>query len=1209
VILSDVAIRNRTTVGVLIVLILVFGTYSYITLPRESSPDVPIPYILVTTTYEGVSPEDIESSVTIKIEKELAGLKGVKEITSASAEGASTIVIEFLPDVEIDNAMQYVRDKVELARDELPEDAEEPVLTEINVADFPIMMINISGDISPVRLKMIADDLEEVIESIPGVLNCDVLGALEREIRIEVDQDKLAVYGLTVPEIISLIPAENVNISAGGLETPGTKFNVRVPAEFVEPDEVNELVIATRNGRPIYLTDVAEVRDTFKDRVGFSRLDGTESITVTVQKRLGENIVHIADAVKAVLHEFRQHVPQAVHFDITLDQSKDIHMMISDLENNLLSGLILVTAILLLVLGWRAALIVAFAIPVSMLLSVTVLQLRGYTLNMIVLFGLIMALGMLVDNAIVIVENIYRHYQQSGRRLEAARRGTAEVAWPVITSTATTVAAFAPLIFWPGIMGAFMKWLPITLSITLISSLFVAIVVSPTVASRFVSARGRDGSSEGRIVRTYRRVLETALQHRFTTLLLSVLLLVGVGLYYARHGYGVELFPDFDPYRGSVSIRFPQGTNIYQTDRLTREIESRLAPYAADLEHVITNVGTGGGGDPFSGGGVGGHLSSVTLTFHDYEDRPRPSAQAIADVRHALADIAGAEIKVQKQEEGPPTGAAVTVRIVGEDFKKLEEISDQARQLIANVPGLVNLRSDHEAARPELAFQVDRRRAMLFGVNTAIVGNFLKTAVFGSKVGTYRQFNDEYDITVRLPVEQRENIDDLFRLHVPNAAGAAIPLSSLGKFTYTGGYGTIRRINQKRVVTLTADAEGRLSTAVLADVQRRLDPLGITEFSSADFSDLPAFCKTLADSASSSTPTVARRVWERLDRGFWPAIKAGFGHGIQALLRDYVANRARTEGLEPEANADLASTIAQRNPVAEQGREIVAAFNQLLGDPELYESQAFAGTALTEEAQRYLGRGLEHLSSRELRRFNRVLLESAFPGYVNQSQRIELPPGYQIRYAGEKEEQDEAQAFLSKAFVIALFLIVLILVAQFNTLKVPLIIMTTVILSLIGVLIGLLVCRMPFGIIMTGVGVISLAGVVVNNAIVLLDYTRLLEQRGLTLIDAAIQAGATRLRPVLLTAITTILGLIPMAVGISYDFHNMVWVTKSESSQWWSSMAIAVIFGLAFATLLTLVVLPTLYVSLSRLGERLGFASVAAQDEEEEPATGRRTAP
>ncbi|MGB2988110.1 MAG: efflux RND transporter permease subunit, partial [Phycisphaerae bacterium] len=469
--LTDTAIRNRTTIGVLITVIIVFGTYSYVSMPRESAPDIPIPYIVITTSYEGVSPEDIESSVTIKIEKELAGLKGVKEIRSTSAEGFSTITIEFLPEVNIDNAMQYVRDKIDLAKPELPDEAEEPTQMEINIADFPIIMINISGTISPIRLKAVADDLEEVIETIPGVLNCNVLGALEREIRLEIDPDKVAAYGLTIPEIINLIPSENVNISAGGLETPGTKFNVRVPAEFVEPEEVDELFIAVRDGHPIYLTDVAAVRDTFKDRMGIARLDGAESITVAVQKRVGENIIFIAEAVKKVLEEFRRRAPMGVRFDITLDQSKDIRSMVSDLENNMLSGLILVVVVMILVLGWRVSIIVGCAIPTSMLLSVTVLQAMGYTLNMIVLFSLIMALGMLVDNAIVIVENIYRHYEMSGKRIEAAMKGTGEVAWPVITSTTTTVAAFTPMIFWPGIMGEFMKYLPITLITTLISSL------------------------------------------------------------------------------------------------------------------------------------------------------------------------------------------------------------------------------------------------------------------------------------------------------------------------------------------------------------------------------------------------------------------------------------------------------------------------------------------------------------------------------------------------------------------------------------------------------------------------------------------------------------------------------------------------------------------------------------------------------------------
>lgn len=1039
-ILSDVAIRNRTTVGVLTVLIAVFGIYAYISLPREAAPDVPIPFILVTTVYEGVSPQDIESTVTLKIEKELAGLKGVKEIRSSSAEGRSLITIEFMPNVKIDDAMQHVRDRLDRAKPELPRDAEEPTLTEINVAEFPILMVSISGDISPVALKLIADDLEEALEAVPGVLNCDVLGGLEREIRLEIDQNRLSAYGLTIAEILSLVPAENVNISAGSLETPGTKFNVRVPAEFVEPEEVDKLVIAVRNGKPIYLTDVAGVRDTFKDRVSYARLwtpvadeagrmhlVGSETITVTVQKRVGENILFIAEAVKHVIAEFQRRVPANVRFDITLDQSKDIRLTIVDLENNLASGMILVVVVLMLAMGWRPSLIVAIEIPLSMLLSMVVLQLLGYTLNMVVLYSLVMAVGMVVDNAIVIVENIYRHYTLTGNRVQAALIATAEVAWPVITSTFTTIAAFAPMTFWPGIMGEFMKYLPITLIITLLSSLFVALVINPTLSSIFVKGRLKKGNQQSRFMRGYRWLLNVAVTHYLTTPSLAFLVLITLAMLYGKRAHGIELFPDADPRRAIISLRCPQGTNIRQTDSLTRLVEDRLQPFAAEFQRVITNVGSGGG-DFLSGGmgSMGEHLATITLEFRDYAVRERPSAQAIAEIRDALSDIAGTEIKVSKEEEGPPTGAAVTVRVIGEDFKTLEDLSERARQLIADIPGLVNLRSDHEAARPELSFRVNRRRAMMLGVNTAIVGNYLKTAIFGTEVGKYRQFNDEYDITVRLPRDQRENVDDLFRLRLPNNQGASVPLSSLGEFSYTGGFGTISRVNQKRVITLTGDAEGRLGTEVLAEVQSRL----------------------------------------------------------AALAKD-------------------------------------------------------------------------------------------------------LPFGYEISYAGEKEEQDKAQAFLTKAFVIALLLIALILVAQFNTLTVPLIIMTTVILSLVGVFAGLLVHAMPFGIIMTGIGVISLAGIVVNNAIVLLDYTRQLRDRGMDLITASVEAGATRLRPVLLTAITTILGLIPMAAGVSYDFHTFSWSTRSESSEWWARMAVAVIYGLGFATLLTLVVVPCLYVLSVRCTEGL----------------------
>jgi len=1042
--LTDLAIKNRTTVAVLGLIIILMGGYSYLTLPREAAPDIPIPFILVTTIYEGVSPEDMETSVTMKIEKELNGIRGVEEITSSSAEGMSLISVEFTPDVPSEAALQRVRDRVDLAKGELPMDAEEPTIKEINFAELPIMLISLSGEVSPVQLKEVADDVQDALESVPGVLKVEITGDLEPEIRLEFDPDRVASYNLTIPEILSLIPSENVNISAGGLETEGMKFNVRIPAEFVTPEEVDHLLLTVRDGKPIYLSDVAKVNYMFKDRSSYSRLDGIPNITLSITKRVGANAVQVSDYIKVVIDKARQQAQGMLKFDITFDMSKYVRNMVADLENNIFSALVLVTAVLLLFLGWRPSSIVAMIIPLSMLITFFLVQMLDYTLNMIVLFGLVLVLGMLVDNAIVIVENIFRHLQLGHNRVEAAILGARQVAWPVTTSTFTTVCAFLPLMFWPGVMGDFMKYLPITLTLGLLASLFVGLVFNPAICSVWAGRTPTPRQTNHWFIRSYSRLLHAGLNNPGLTLFLAFCLLVALATLYGKIGKGVEFFPEGDPERAMINIRAPQGTNIHETDRMARLIEDRIEPYRPWLKNIITNVGSGGGGSMNLMASTGGpHLASITLVFYDFAERERPSVEVIAEVRQAIADIAGAEIRVEKEEEGPPTGAAVSVRVIGEDFKTLERVSEQAKRLISDVPNIVNLRSDHEATRPELAFIVDRRVAMLLGVNTATVGNFLKMAIFGTKVGTYREYNDEYDITVRLPLAERINIDDMYRLQIPNAAGEAILLSSLGKFEYQGGFGTVNRVDQKRVVTLTADAEGRLGTEVLADVQKRLDTL-------------------------------------------------------------------------------------------------------------------------------------------------------------------ELPPGYEIRYAGEKEEQDKAQAFLSKAFGIALLLVTMVLVIQFNSLMIPLIIMTTVVLSLIGALMGLLICDLPFGIIMTGIGVISLAGVVVNNAIVLLAYTRQLQAEGTDLVEAAAEAGVTRLRPVMLTAMTTITGLIPMAVGISFDIHTLTWATRSESTQWWRNMAVVVIFGLGFATILTLVIVPSLYVMLSRLWHRLGFQDIDAEHPRGNPDTAAR---
>jgi multidrug efflux pump len=1017
VIVSDLAIKNRTTIWVIILLIFVFGLYSYFTIPRESEPDVPIPFVIVTTVYEGVSPEDVETSVTMKLERKLQGLKGVKEIRSSSAEGLSLIRIEFLPEINIDDALQRVRDKIDQARSDLPDDIKEPTLTEINVSDFPIMMINLSGPVSPVQLKEIAKEFEDRFETIAGVLDVQVLGALEREIRLEFDPDRLVAYKISIPELIGLIPSENVNISGGNVDSAEAKFTVRVPGEFVRPEDVDHLLLTVREGKPIYLTDVAKVRDTFKDREGRSRLNGQESVTLSIQKRVGANIIVIADTVKAMLAKAEAYLPQGVTCNVTLDRSKDIRVMLEDLENNVLTGLALVMGVLFLFMDWRSSLIVATEIPLSMLLSFTLLQLMGITLNIVVLFSLILAQGMLVDNAIVVVENIFRHRQEGKSNVQAAMEGVGEVAWPVITSTLTTQVAFLPMLWWPGIIGEFMKFLPITLIVTLGASLFVALIINCTMAATLLKVVPQPdyGSFGQRFMRRYRQFLELSLSHQWTTLALSFMVLAGLSVAYVRFGHGVEFFPEVDPQRAYINLKGAQGTSLEESDRWARLVEAVLVKYKRDLQNYVTNVGGGAGSSGGLGGSMGGtHAARISLAFYDFLDRPRPSDEVVKQVRAELPRLPGVEVKVKKQEHGPPRGAPVEIEIGGDDFKVLTRLADEVKRRIVEVPGLVNLREDYDQAKPELQFIVDRRRAMLLNVNSNVVGNFLKTAFWGRKVSTYRQFEDEYDITVRLPPIYRHRVDDLYRLQVPNLHGQPVPLSSIGTFVYAGGKGTIERVDQQRVITVLADAEGRLANDVLADVQKRL---------------------------------------------------------------------------------------------------------------------------------------------------------AAMP----------LPPGYGVKYAGENEKQEESKAFLEKAFVAALFGIALILVSQFNSLRIPFIIMTTVVLSLIGVVLGLLVFRIPFGIIMTGIGVISLAGVVVNNAIVLLAYTRQLQARGLPIVQASMQAGMTRLRPVVLTAITTVLGVMPMVIGFNFNFRHLRWDVGGESVQWWRPMAIAVAFGLTVATVLTLVVVPTLY--------------------------------
>lgn len=1014
--LPSFSIRNHMTVVVIVGIILVTGIMAYQTLPRESFPDITIPNIVVTTMYEGVSPSDMENLITDPIEKQVAAIGDVKEIRSYTSEGMSVITIEFGSDIDIDSAMQKVRDKVDEAKKDLPDDLEDdPQVDEINFSEFPIMTVIVHGPVGLVRLKQIAEDLQDEFERIPGVLQTPITGGLEREIRVMYEPERLASYGLSVTELMDTVLSNNVNTPSGDMDIGAANFLVKVPGEFDTPEEARRLIVHSEDGFPIYLSDLARMEDGFEDVKTRARYNGKDAVSIDVIKRSGENIIVISDEVKRILAETQRQLPESVQLSIVNDQSRDIRQMVGDLENSILSGLILVLAVVFFAMGFRNALLVASAIPLSMLITFFMLQLIGMTLNMVVLFSLVLAVGMLVDNAIVIIENIYRHREEGKPAMQAAIDATHEVMWPVTASAATTIAAFAPLVFWPGMTGEFMKFLPVTVIVSLAASLFVALVVNPTLGSLFIRVRpGVTHTQPGMLLRAYGWGLRWAVRTPVFTVVCAFSMLVLTFFVYARLGQGVEFFPPVDPPRAYVDINMPEGTSLSRTDRVARQVEE-LAMQYPDVRSVITGVGSvTTGPDAFLGSASQSpDMARVMLEFRPMMQREVPAKSILHDMREHLSGTYSASIEIQEEEGGPPTGAPVNIELSGEHYEVLAPIMRQIKEHIRGVPGLVDLKDDYSIARPEIEVEIDKERAALLNLSTVAVAQQVKAAIRGIEAGTYRDGTDEYDILVRLPLERRRSLDALSNLLIAQPDGGFVPISSVADLGVSAGLGTIVRVDQKRVITIEGEADGRLATEVMAD--------------------------------------------------------------IQTLLQDYP-----------------------------------------------------------------------------------------------------LPRGYTISYRGESEDREEAEGFLTGAFLGALMLIALILVTEFNSIYKPIIILTSVILSTMGVFIGLMILQEPFGIIMTGIGVISLAGVVVNNAIVLLDYAGQLRDRGLGKVDSLVQAGMVRFRPVLLTAITTILGLIPMAVGISFDFRTGGWQTNTESSQWWGPMATAVIFGLAISTILTLVVVPAM---------------------------------
>ena len=1035
--ITNISLAHKTSVFVLLVIIFVGGLTSYVGLPVESFPDIKQPVVFVAAPYVGVAPSDMETLVLKPLEDQLEEIAKIKRMTSQASEGYASITCEFEPDIEVDEAVRKVREKVDLAKPDLPKDLDDPMVQEINFENVPIMVVSITGDESLVKLKKIAEDLQDLFENVSGVLEVNLTGGLEREVKVNVNPSRLEYYKIGVEDVIAAIRQENLTIPGGATESGNLKWTVRVPGEFDSVREISDIVVKTKNGQPIYLNDLAEVYFGFKDETSYSRLNGKPSVTLTITKRSGENIIRITDEIKAILAREEANFPASTEYLIVTDMSEEIRTMVNDLENNIISGLLLVVFVLYFFMGARNGLLVGIAIPLSMLVSFIIISLLGYTLNMMVLFSLILALGMLVDNAVVIVENIYRHHEQGKGVLKAAQDGTEEVGMAVVVSTMTTLMAFLPLIFWDDIMGEFMKFLPITLIITLSCSLFVALVFNPVIASVFLRIDPNIDKLLGdrllrRLTGYYEQTLGWTLRNRWKSLgaaAFGFLMMTVIWVVFTLSEYGVELFPSIQPNQIFVEVEAPLGTRLETSDAIVRQVEKRIQQ-TTDMEDYVVNVGNVQNMFDFGTSGGASHKSQVTIDLLKSYERSQNSFITMEAVGDAIRGIPGATVDVSKPDEGPPTGKPVEIRIKGQDFNVLARISEDIMSKIEDVPNITKLKDNYDKGKPELRVRIDREKAALFELNTSMIANTVRTAINGTEASEYRVGTDEYDITVRFSKDFRQNYNDLLNLTVFHE-GVHYPLANFASIELASGMSSINHVDGDRVVTITAESLGKNPAEVLEACKQRLT-------------------------------------------------------------------------------------------------------------------------------------------------------------------NYRLPAGYTMTFAGQNEEQQKSMDFLSNAFMIAIFLIFFLLVTQFNSVTLPFVIMMSVLLSFFGVFFGLWITMRPFGIIMTGIGIISLAGVVVNNAIVLIDYIQKLRERGLSKLEAIIEGGKTRLRPVLLTAITTILGLIPLTVGINIDFIGLFTgdVSKfiqfgTESSEWWSGMGIAVIFGLFFSTALTLIIVPIMYHLLSDFGAEL----------------------
>ncbi|MEZ9504607.1 efflux RND transporter permease subunit [Vibrio sp. 10N.286.51.B11] len=1013
----DAALSRARTMLSLLALILVAGVVTYITIPKESSPDITIPIIYVSVGHQGISPTDAERLLVRPIEQELRSIEGVKEMTATAAEGHASVVLEFNVGVDLTKAMADVRDAVDLAKPKLPEDSDEPTVNEVTLAsEQPVLSVVLFGTVPERTIVQIARELGDKLESYRQILEVDIAGDRDDIVEIIVDPLLMESYSLDQADIYNLIALNNRVVAAGFVDTGYGRFSVKVPSVFNSLKDVLELPIKVDGKQVVTFGDVATVRRAFRDPESFARLDGKSAVVLDIKKRAGENIIETVELVKAVMAGAQQQAewPNNLLVKYTWDESKDVKIMLNDLQNNILSSIILVVIVIIAILGVRTALLVGISIPGSFLTGLLVLSVFGLTVNIVVLFSLIMAVGMLVDGAIVVTEFADRRMQEGEGRKAAYRDAAKRMAWPITASTATTLAAFAPLLFWPDVTGEFMKFLPLTLIATLTASLIMALLFVPVLGgligkpqyvssqsqARMVALHNGDFSQATGLTKAYYHTLSIAIKHPFKILCSAILLAVAVGFTYSKAGLGAEFFPEVDPPFFNVKVRSHGDLSIQEKDDIMRDIELMMLNHD-EFDTVYTRTG----GDDQIG------LISITPVDWQY----RRSVKAIIDELKVQTDqYAGVEIEYKFPDAGPPVENDLVIELSAKTPEQLNQAAKIVRNWADGNQALTNI-SD-TASKDGIDWKVDIRRddAARFAADATLVGNTVQFVTNGLKIGDYLpdDSSEEVDILVRYPNDKRD-IGRFDQLRVKTPAGL-VPITNFAQIVPDHKQDTIKRLDGKRVVNIMADMEEGYNLALeLPKIEQALSELG-------------------------------------------------------------------------------------------------------------------------------------------------------------------LPSSVEFRIRGQNEEQENSSAFLQSAFLVALAVMALILITQFNSFYQAFLILSAVLFSTVGVFVGLLIFQRPFGIVMSGIGVIALAGIVVNNNIVLIDTYNQLIKRGLDKRDAILRTGVQRLRPVMLTTVTTILGLMPMVLEMNIDLINQKIEFGAPSTQWWSQLATAIAGGLAFATVLTLVLTPCL---------------------------------